>query len=113
MPDYIRIHPAGGTWVARADGAVIAESRAALELAEGALAPVVYFPRADVAMALLEPSGRVTNCPRKGTTEYFHIAGPASRITDAAWSYPAPHAAAAGIAGHLAFDAALVTVERL
>ena len=113
MADHIRIHTADGTWVVRADGAVIAESRGALELVEGGRAAVVYFPRADVAMALLEPSERVTTCPWKGTSAYFHIAGPGGRIADVAWSYEQPEHAVAEIAGHLAFDPALVTVERL
>lgn len=113
MADHIRIAPAGGTWVARAEGAVIAESRGALELAEGLRSPVVYFPRSDVAMALMEPSERVTRCPHKGQTVYFHIIGPGGRIDDAAWSYEAPIPDAAAIAGHIAFDPALVTVERL
>lgn len=113
MADHIRIHPAEGTWVARADGAVIAESRAALELVEGGLPPVIYFPRTDIAMALLETSGHVSHCRWKGDTVYFHITGPASRIPDAAWSYETPRPGVAAIAGHVAFHPALVTVERL
>jgi uncharacterized protein (DUF427 family) len=109
----IRISQADGTWVVRADGAVIAESRAALELAEGGLPPVIYFPRADVAMAFLEPSDRVTRCPHKGSTVYFHIAGAAGRVANAAWSYETPLPGVAPIAGHLAFDQSLVTVERI
>ena len=113
MAEHIRIHPAPGTWVARADGAVIAESRAALELVEGVYAPVIYFPRGDVAMAFLEPSGRTSRCPHKGQAVYFHIMGPGGNLGDAAWSYETPLGGADGIAGHLAFDLNLVTVERL
>lgn len=113
MTTHIRIAPAAGTWVVRAEGAVIAESRAALELAEGSRAPVIYFPRDDIAMAFLEPSDRVTTCPYKGQTVYFHVSHASGRLRDAAWSYEAPTAGAAGIAGHVAFDPELVTVERL
>jgi uncharacterized protein (DUF427 family) len=113
MTTPIRITPATGTWVARADGAVIAESRAALELAEGSRPPVIYFPRADIAMAFLEASERVTTCPFKGQTVYFHIAHASGRIADAAWSYEAPKPGVAEIAGHIAFEPDLVTVERL
>ena len=35
MAEHIKIRPAEGTWVVRTGGAVIAESTAALELAEG------------------------------------------------------------------------------
>lgn len=113
MAAHIRIHKSDGTWVARAEGAVIAESRAAFELAEGSYAPVIYFPRADVAMPFLEHSARQTSCPHKGETVYFHIAGPGGRIADAAWSYETPLPGVAAIAGAIAFDANLVTVERL
>ena len=113
MTTQIRIDPADGCWVARAEGAIIAESRAALMLVEGARAPVVYFPRADVAMAFLEPSERVTHCPHKGQTAYFHIAGPAGTVPDAAWSYETPLPGVAQIAGAVAFDPAMVTVERI
>jgi uncharacterized protein (DUF427 family) len=113
MNALIRIAPAAGTWVVRAEGAVIAESRTALELTEGGRAPVIYFPRADIAMAVLEPAERVTRCPHKGSTVYFHITGPAGRIGDAAWSYETPLPGVAAIAGHLAFDPGLVTIERI
>ncbi|MBK5928407.1 hypothetical protein CCR87_13875 [Rhodobaculum claviforme] len=113
MTTQIRIDPAEGCWVARAEGAIIAESRAALMLTEGARAPVIYFPRADVAMAFLEPSARVTRCPHKGETAYFSIMGPSATVPDAAWSYEAPLPGVAGIAGAIAFDPALVTVERI
>ncbi|MGY6635202.1 MAG: DUF427 domain-containing protein [Alkalilacustris sp.] len=109
----IRIDPADGVWVVRAEGAVIAESRAALSLSEGARPAVIYFPRSDVAMAFLEPSERTTRCPHKGQTVYFHIAGAAGTVADAAWSYEDPLPGVAGIAGAIAFDPALVTVERL
>ncbi len=113
MTTQIRIDPAEGCWVARAEGAIIAESRGALALSEGDREAVIYFPRGDVAMAFLEPSSRTTQCPHKGETAYFHIAGPAGTVADAAWSYDSPLPGVAAIAGHLAFDPALVTVERI
>lgn len=113
MTPPIRIHPAEGCWVARAEGAVIAESRGALELSEGALAPVIYFPRADVAMVCLEPSGQVTRCPHKGETVHFNVSVPGGQVADAAWSCETPLPGAAAIAGAVAFDAERVTVERL
>ena len=113
MTTHIRIDPAGGCWVARAEGAVIAESRAALALTEGDHGAVIYFPRGDVAMAFLEPSVHTARCPHKGETAYFHIAGPAGTVADAAWSYESPLPGAAPIAEHVAFDPTLVTVERI
>ena len=63
MPDHITIRPATGTWVVRAGGAVLGESMQALEMTEGDYPPVIYFPRADIAMAFLEPSDTTSTCP--------------------------------------------------
>jgi len=108
---YIRKLP--GTHVVRAGGAVLGESDAALELTEGTLPPVIYFPRDDLAMAFLDASDRRSSCPRKGEAEYFTIALKSAVLTDAGWSYPAPLAEAERIAGHIAFDTGRVTVERV
>jgi uncharacterized protein (DUF427 family) len=113
MTATIRIYRAQGTWVVRAGDAVIGESRNALELLEGTCPPVVYFPRADLAMAFLEPSPTTTTCPWKGRASYWSIVTPGGTIPDAGWSYETPHDAVAQIAGHIAFDPDKVTVERL
>lgn len=113
MTQHITISPAPGVWVARADGAVIAESRKALELEETGYAATIYFPREDVAMAFLEPARTRTHCPHKGDAEYFNIVSPGGLIAESCWSYGTPRDAVAAIAGHVAFDAQKVTVERL
>lgn len=113
MSDHIRIRPAEGTWTVRAGGAIIGETVRALELTEATYPPVIYFPREDIAMALLDPSTRSSVCPHKGTAEYFTIAATSGPIPDAAWSYPSPIPAVAAIAGHLAFYPDKVTLERL
>ncbi len=71
MTDDIKIRPADGTWVVRAAGAVLGESRNAMELIEGNYPPVVYFPRGDIAMAFLDPSETTSSCPHKGTASYY------------------------------------------
>jgi len=103
MSEHISIHPAGGKWVVRADGAVIAESTRALELSEGSYTPVIYFPREDVAMAFLEPTETSTTCPHKGVARYFSLVTNSATLPDAAWSYETPSPSVAKIAGHLAF----------
>ncbi|SIO22776.1 Uncharacterized conserved protein, DUF427 family [Rhodovulum sp. ES.010] len=113
MSDRITIHKAEGAWVVRAGGAVIAESRNALELVEGDLAPVIYFPREDVGMAFLERSDSGTTCPHKGEASYYTLHAKSYDIPDAAWSYEDPVAGMEKIAGHLAFYADRVTVEQL
>lgn len=113
MSDHIRIRPVDGTWTIRAGGAVIGETTRALELTEGSYPPVIYFPREDIAMALLDQSSQSSVCPHKGAAEYFTIAANSGPITDAAWSYPDPIPAVAAIAGHLAFYPDKVTIERI
>jgi uncharacterized protein (DUF427 family) len=109
---HITIAPATGTWVARAGGAVIAESRNALALTEGARDPVIYFPRGDAAMALLERTDRATSCPWKGAASYYSILAPEGRMDNVVWSYETPNEDVAAIAGHLAFYPQ-VTVEQV
>lgn len=99
----IRIRKLDGTHVVRAGGAVLGETQNALELTEGSLDPVIYFPRDDIAMAFLDSSDSKTQCPHKGDASYFSIVTKSKTITDAAWSYESPSANAARIAEHLAF----------
>jgi uncharacterized protein (DUF427 family) len=113
MTTEIRIFPAEGTWVVRADGAIVAESRAALEVTLGEAPFAIYFPRADVAMAFVEPSGTLSTCPHRGQAVHFNIVASSGTLTDAGWSYDAPPEAFGRLAGYLAFDAGKVTVERI
>lgn len=108
----ITIRPAAGKIVIHAEGNVIGESMQALELVEGSRAAVFYLPRADVAMALLEPSTTRTTCPHKGEASYFTIVTPSRRLTDAVWSYETPKDDVAAIAGYLSFYTDRVSVER-
>lgn len=103
MADHIRIRKAGGTWTVRSGGAVLGETTNALELSEGDYPPVIYFPRADIAMAMLEPTDTLTHCPHKGDARYFDIVNKSSVSKDGAWSYEEPLNAVAGIKNHLAF----------
>lgn len=103
MSNQITIRPAQGTWVVRAGGAVLGESSATLELTEGDYPPVIYFPRADMAMAFLEPSDHTSVCPFKGTARYFSIETKSTTLKNAVWSYEEPNPDVAEIAGYLAF----------
>ncbi|MFN3663984.1 DUF427 domain-containing protein [Yoonia sp.] len=113
MPDHISIRPATGTWVVRAGGAVLGESSDALELTEGDYPPVIYFPRADIATAFLEPSDTISTCPFKGQATYYGIAAKSGLIKDAVWSYEDPKDAVARIKGYLAFYTSKVAVEEV
>ncbi|WP_118134111.1 DUF427 domain-containing protein [Oceanicella sp. SM1341] len=102
-----------GTWVVRAGGAVIAETREALQLIEGDYPPVIYFPREDAGMAFLEKSDRVTTCPWKGEATHYDLVGSNGVIRNAAWSYEAPLPAAERVTGYIAFYPESATVEQV
>jgi uncharacterized protein (DUF427 family) len=112
MVPHITITPAGGTVTVRANGAVIGESVRAVELREGSFPPVIYVPRADMAMALLDKTSRQTTCPHKGKASYYSIVTPGGTLENAVWSYETPNRGVEAIAGHLAFYTDRVTVER-
>lgn len=113
MTNHIKIRKADGTWVVRAGGAVLGESKNALELTEGDYPPVIYFPREDIGMAFLDTSEQTSHCPFKGDASYFSIVTKSNVIKNAAWSYEAPTEATAQIEGYLAFYPKLVAVEKL
>ncbi len=110
----IKIHKAEGTWVVRAGGAVLAETKNALELTEGDYPPVIYFPREDIAMAFLDDSSHSSHCPHKGDASYYSIITKSQTLKNAAWSYDTPNEDVARIKGHLAFyPSDAVAVERV
>ncbi len=113
MNDHITIRKASGTWVVRAGDAVLAESKEALELVEGEYPPVIYFPRADVAMEFLETSPKSSHCPHKGDANYYGIEAQSGLIADAVWSYEHPLEGVEAIKGYLGFMPGKATVEQL
>ena len=113
MADHIKIRPSKGTWVVRAAGAVLGESTNALELTEGDYPPVIYFPRADLAMAFFEPPQMTSTCPYQGDTKYYTIVAKSGPIPNAACSYEKPLDAVSAIKGHLAFFHEKVAVEQV
>jgi uncharacterized protein (DUF427 family) len=79
---------------------VIAEAGAdAVRLIEGN----VYFPRDAVKQEYLQTSSKTTECPWKGTANYFDVVVDGERNEDAAWTYRTPKEAASEIADHIAF----------
>ncbi|MCB1340837.1 MAG: DUF427 domain-containing protein [Pseudooceanicola sp.] len=114
MAERITIRKAPGTWTVRSGGAVLAESANALELDEQGYAPVIYFPRGDIAMAFLDKTAKTSHCPHKGDASYYSIVNSSGTLDNAAWSYEAPFDTVAEIKGHLAFYTGdQVTVERI
>ncbi len=114
MADHITITKADGIWTVRAGGAVLGETSNALELSEGSYAPVIYFPRDDIAMAFLDRTEKTTHCPHKGDANYFSIVTKSTVLKDAVWTYENPKDAVARIKDHLAFyQSDTVTVEKI
>lgn len=112
MADQIKIRPAEGKWTVRAGGAVLGESKSALEVIEGDRAPVIYFPKADVAMAFLDKTDTVTTCPYRGEARHYSIQTKSTVIEDAGYMYDAPIEGLAELKDHLAFYAEKATVAR-
>ncbi len=103
MAPKITITKASGTWVVRAGGAVLGESKNALELVEGDYPAVIYFPREDIAVAFLDASDKTSHCPHKGDATYYSIVTKSKTLENVVWSYENPLDAVSRIKGHLAF----------
>lgn len=70
-----------------------------------------YFPADSIRAHLFADSATHTTCPWKGEASYKTITVDGASNPDAAWYYPDPKPAAAGIAGRVAFWRG-VTVQR-
>lgn len=99
----IRIRKIDGTWVVRSGGAVLGESTQVLEMTEGDSAPVRFFPRADIAMAMLDKSGKIEEDAAKGTATYYNIVNLSSTTENAAWSYETTSEALTQVKDYLTF----------
>ncbi len=84
-------------------GQLIAESDQALVLNETRHNPVIYFPRADAQMSLMQRTAHRSHCSFKGDASYFSLVAGESRAENAVWSYENPISEVAGIKDHLAF----------
>ena len=89
--------------IVRADGRVIADTTHALSLREASYPEVLYVPRKDVDMSMLERTSHTTYCPYKGECSYYSIPSGGQKAVNAVWTYEAPYAAVASIKDHLAF----------
>ena len=112
MAEPIYINPAKVRYRVRVGDMVIGETDHALVLDEANHDPVIYVPRADMDMTLLEPTARHSICPWKGEASYFSVRTPQGVLENAVWTYTDPIPARAAIRDHLAFYSA-VTVERV
>lgn len=98
------------------NGVVIADTRRAKRVLETSHPPVYYVPPEDVRLEYLTPTQGITFCEWKGQARYYDITVNGKTARRAAWYYPSPNAAYAGLVRHVAFypskmDACLVDDE--
>jgi uncharacterized protein (DUF427 family) len=84
-------------------GRIVADTKSALSLKEAGYPPVLYIPRRDVDMSLLQITDHSTYCPYKGDCTYYSVPSGGEKSTNAAWSYESPYASVSIIGHHLAF----------
>ena len=103
-PDHpITVEPAARRWRALFAGHVIADTDDAVIVHEANLAPVVYFPREDVATEYMSRTDRTTHCPYKGDAAYYTILMDGEFAENAVWTYDEPFPGMSALAGRLAF----------
>jgi uncharacterized protein (DUF427 family) len=93
-PNRVRVH---------FNGRVVADTRSALTLREAGLAPVLYVPRGDADVTLLERTSHRTHCPFKGDANYYTIKVDKRAAENAVWTYENPFPGVAAVKDHLAF----------
>ncbi len=105
-PDYrVDLEPSERRVTVRFNGETLVDTTNALVVRETNHDAVLYFPREDVRMELLERSDHETFCPFKGEASYWSLAAGGRREQNAAWSYEDPFDQVAGIKDYLAFYA--------
>lgn len=103
-PDHpISIEPNAGRVIVHVAGRVVADTQNALILKESKYPPVLYIPRSDADMSLLQLTLHTSYCPYKGDCSYYSIPSGGTKTTNAVWSYEKPYAAVSHIGRHLAF----------
>ena len=90
-PDYrIDFVPGPGRVRVTFNGVTVADSGRAMEMLEGAYAPVYYLPREDVRMDLLRRTDHRSHCPYKGDASYWTLSVGEREAENAVWSYEDP-----------------------
>lgn len=98
----LRVTLAGTTLVDTDDTVIVFET---------SLEPRLYVDPAHVRTDLLATTATSSWCNYKGTATYWAATVDATTTADIAWSYDAPLAESAAIAGFLCFDGTVVDVE--
>ncbi|MGZ9719648.1 DUF427 domain-containing protein [Rhizobium miluonense] len=84
-------------------GKTIADTHEALALKEASYPVVIYVPRKDIDMSLLERTSHETYCPYKGECSYYSIPAGGERSVNAIWTYENPYPSVSQIKEYMAF----------
>ena len=85
------------------DGVEVANTTQPRLLFETSLPTRYYIPKTDARLDLLRPSDTHTDCPYKGTADYWSVQAGDTLHTDIVWGYKSPVRESAPIAGLLSF----------
>ena len=85
------------------DGTTVADTHKPRLLFETGLPVRYYIPKTDVNLDLLEESATTTDCPYKGTANYYTVIIAGNRHEDLVWWYRHPVHESAAIAGYVSF----------
>ncbi len=103
-PSYrVDLEPSSKRVRVRFHGTTVADSQRTLVVVETQHEPIVYFPRDDVRMELLERSDHETFCPFKGDASYWTVRVGEQADQNVVWSYEDPFEEVAGLKDYVAF----------
>ncbi len=113
FPDYrVDLEPEPGRVRVRVGTEVLADSGRALLVKETKHDPVVYLPRDDVRLDLLQRTDHTTFCPFKGEASYWTLRLGSRVEENVVWSYEDPFDEVAGLKDYMAFYPERVEWER-
>jgi uncharacterized protein (DUF427 family) len=93
------------------DDVTVADSVRPTLLFETSLPVRYYLPKTDLRLELFTPTASTSQCPYKGTAEYYSVTVDDHEHTDVAWWYRHPVPEVAKIAGLVAFYDERVEVQ--